>query len=166
MSGSLAATGFPIKPGLRQILKAARLAVDRHDCLSMHLPMKTALAAALLAMVCAPAQARTLQIVGTAGYLSEWEIRASADPEPSAVAGEHRGPISWKHVGLCATNGPVEKSGNLKFRISGWGPFSRIDATMSFDQTQCTYSGSYAAQTKGTMDCSDAKGIPITLTIW
>ena len=127
--------------------------------------MKTALAAALFAIVCAPAQARTLQIVGTAGYLSEWEIKASADPELSEAAGEHRGPISWKHVGLCAANGPVEKSGNIKFRISGWGPFSRIDATMSFDQTQCTYSGSYAAQTRGTMDCSDAKGIPITLTI-
>jgi len=128
----------------------------------MRLPMKTALAAALLGIVCTPAQARTLQIVGTAGYLSEWEIKASADPE---AAGEHRGPISWKHVGLCAANGPVEKSGNIKVRISGWGPFSRIDATMSFEQTQCTYSGSYAAQTRGTMDCSDARGIPITLTI-
>jgi hypothetical protein len=36
---------------------------------------------------------------------------------------------------------------------------------MSFDQTQCSYSGSYAARTQGTMDCSDAKGIPISLTI-
>jgi hypothetical protein len=127
--------------------------------------MKTALAAALLGIVCTPAQARTLQIVGTAGYLSEWEIRASADPEPFEAAGGHRGPISWKHVGLCAVNGPVEKTGNINVRISGWGPFSRIDATMWFDQTQCSYSGTYAATTKGTMDCSDAKGIPITLTI-
>jgi hypothetical protein len=134
----------------------------------MHLPMKAAFAAALV-VASAPAQARTLQIVGTAGYLSEWEIKASADPD--AAGGEHRGPISWKHVGLCTANGPVEKSGNLKFRISGWGPFSRIDATMSFEQTECTYSGSYAsggssaAGSRGTMDCSDAKGIPITLTI-
>jgi hypothetical protein len=165
MSGSLAATGFPIKPRLATDFESGETALGRHHCLSMHLPMKTALVAALFAIVCAPAQARTLQIAGTAGYLSEWEIKASADPELSAAAGEHRGPISWKHVGLCAVNGPVEKSGNIKLRISGWGPFSRIDATMSFDQTQCTYSGSYAAQTKGTMDCSDAKGIPITLTI-
>lgn len=135
----------------------------------MHLPMKTALAAALAGLALAPAQARTLQIVGTAGYLSEWEIKASADPD--AAGADHSGPIAWKHVGLCTANGPVEKSGNIKFRISGWGPFSRIDATMSFEQTECTYSGSYAAGgshaagTRGTMDCSDAKGIPITLTI-
>lgn len=129
----------------------------------MHVPMKAALAAALVAIASHAAQARTLQIVGTAGYLSEWEIKASADPD--SAGGEHRGPISWKHVGLCTANGPVEKSGNIKFRISGWGPFSRIDATMSFERTECTYSGAFAAGTRGTMDCSDAKGIPITLTI-
>jgi hypothetical protein len=109
-----------------------------------------------------PAHASTLQIVGTAGYLSEWEIKASADP---AAEGDLRGPISWKHIGLCAVNGPVEKSGDIKLKISGWGPFTRVDATMSFDKSECTYSGSLSGQTRGVMDCSDAKGIPITLTI-
>lgn len=128
----------------------------------MQLPIKAALAAALAGLLCVPAQARTLQIVGTAGYLSEWEIKASAD---QAAEGDLRGPISWKHTGLCAVSGPVEKSGNISLKISGWGPFTKVDATMSFDKSECTYSGSLSGQTKGVMDCSDAKGIPITLTI-
>ncbi len=81
------------------------------------------------------------------------------------ISGELSGPISWKHTGLCTVNGPVEKSGDMKFRISGWGPFSRIDATMSFENTNCTYSGSFSDGTRGTMDCTDAKGIPLTLSI-
>jgi hypothetical protein len=36
---------------------------------------------------------------------------------------------------------------------------------MSFERSQCTYSGSFSGQTKGTMDCTDAKGIPLTLSI-
>jgi hypothetical protein len=128
----------------------------------MQMPIKTAFAAALVSIACVPAQSRTLQIVGTAGYLSEWEIKASAD---QAAEGDMRGPISWKHIGLCAVNGPVEKSGDIKLKISGWGPFTRVDATMSFDKSECSYSGPLSGQTKGVMDCSDAKGIPITLTI-
>lgn len=128
----------------------------------MKLPITAAIAATFFGIACIPAQARTLQIVGTAGYLSEWEIKASAD---QAAEGDLRGPISWKHTGLCAVSGPVEKSGDIKLKISGWGPFARVDATMSFDKSECTYSGSLSGQTKGVMDCSDAKGIPITLTI-
>jgi hypothetical protein len=131
----------------------------------MYLHTKAALAVVLVWIGCVPAGARTLQIVGTAGYLSEWGVTATAEIDASAPAGEHRGPISWKHVGLCSVNGPVEKSGDIKFKISGWGPFTRIDATMSFDRIQCTYSGSFSGETRGTMDCSDAKGIPLTLTI-
>ena len=127
--------------------------------------MKAALAAALSVIASCPANAHTLQIVGTAGYLSEWEVKASAESDGADAAGEHQGTITWKHVGLCTVNGPVEKSGNIRFRISGWGPFTRIDATMSFEHSLCSYSGSFSGRTNGTMDCSDAKGIPLSLTI-
>jgi hypothetical protein len=131
--------------------------------------MRTILARAAIVAVLAPfalsaASGRSLQIEGTAGYLSEWEVAGDAAADP-ASADTMRGRISWKHVGLCAVSGPVEKSGDISFRISGWGPFARLDATMSFEQSQCTYSGSFSGQTKGTMDCTDAKGIPLTLSI-
>ena len=127
--------------------------------------MTAALVISALGLAPGAVEARSLQIVGTAGYLSEWEVKASVADDTSAPSGELSGPISWKHTGLCTVTGPVEKSGDIKFRISGWGPFSRIDATMSFEQTRCTYSGSFSAGTRGTMDCSDARGIPLTLSI-
>lgn len=125
---------------------------------------KAALVVAALALAQGPADARSLQIVGTAGYLSEWEVKGDV-ADDSAGSDALRGRISWKHVGLCTANGPVEKSGDITFKLSGWGPFARIDATMSFEQTQCTYSGSFSGGTRGTMDCTDAKGVPLSLTI-
>jgi hypothetical protein len=125
---------------------------------------KAALVVAVLGLAVAPAHARSLQIAGTAGYLSEWEVKGDAADDP-ASSDTMRGRISWKHIGLCTVNGPVEKSGDITFKLSGWGPFARIDATMSFEQTRCTYSGSFSGQTKGTMDCTDAKGIPLSLSI-
>jgi len=125
---------------------------------------KTAIVAVLAPFALNAASGRSLQIEGKAGYLSEWEVAGDAAADP-ASADTMRGRVSWKHVGLCAVNGPVEKSGDISFRISGWGPFARLDATMSFEQSQCTYSGSFSGQTKGTMDCTDAKGIPLTLSI-
>ncbi len=113
----------------------------------------------------APVNARSLEIAGTAGYLSEWEVKATVAENPAMPSGEMSGAVMWTHTGLCAVEGPVEKTGDLKFRISGWGPFARIDATMSFDQATCSYSGQFADGTKGTMDCSDAKGVPLTLSI-
>jgi hypothetical protein len=121
--------------------------------------------AVAIGLVCGPAHARSLEVAGTAGYLSEWDVKAKVSDNSSGDSGELTGPITWKHTGLCAVSGPVEKAGEMKFKISGWGPFSRIDATMSFGGAQCTYSGPFADGTKGAMDCSDAKGIPVTLSI-
>lgn len=130
--------------------------------------MRTALTSFTVAVavaILAPnaANARSLQIEGKAGYLSEWDVAGNVAEDTGSDT--MRGRISWKHTGLCTVNGPVEKSGDITFRISGWGPFSRLEATMSFEQSQCTYSGSFSGGTKGTMDCTDAKGIPITLSI-
>lgn len=123
-----------------------------------------AIVGAIAILVSGAATARSLQIEGKAGYLSEWDVIGDATDDPAA-SDTFRGRISWKHTGLCTVNGPVEKSGDITFKISGWGLFSRLDATMSFEQSQCTYSGSFSGQIKGTMDCTDAKGVPIKLSI-
>jgi hypothetical protein len=120
--------------------------------------------AAAFGLACGPAYARSLQVAGTAGYLSEWEIKATVAENVSG-GGELVGPITWKHTGLCTTNGPVEKAGEIKLRISGWGPLSRVDATMSFENATCTYSGRFSEGTTGHMDCSDAKGVPLAFSI-
>jgi hypothetical protein len=45
------------------------------------------------------------------------------------------------------------------------GASSQIDATVSLDGAQCSYSGAFAGSSSGQMDCSDAKGIPLTISI-
>jgi hypothetical protein len=116
----------------------------------------------VLALVSAggPAQSRSLHITGTAGYLSEWELYGEiADAGPRG-GGELVGRLVWKHVGLCSVNGPQEKPGDIRIKLSA--PY-KVDATISFDGDRCTYSG--PASGSGRMDCRDAGGIPLSISI-
>jgi hypothetical protein len=106
------------------------------------------------------AQSRSLYVSGTAGYLSEWEMGGEvADTQPGG--GEFIGRLVWKHVGVCSVNGPQERPGHIRIRLSG--P-SKVDATISFDGDHCTYTG--PASGTGRMDCRNAGGgIPISISI-
>lgn len=115
-----------------------------------------------LGLACGPALSRPLEVEGKAGYLSEWDVKAAVTP---GAGGELSGPVTWRHTGLCTVEGPVEKSGILSFRISGSGPLARISATISFNGDQCSYRGAFSGETRGHMDCSNAKGIPLSLSI-
>ena len=117
-----------------------------------------------LGMAGGPAQSQSRQVAGTAGYLSEWEIRGAVTERVSAGRSEFFGPVIWKHVGLCSVNGPQEKYGEIKFQISRSGSLSQIDATISLEDARCTYSGNFSDSTSGLMDCSDAKGVPLALS--
>ena len=112
----------------------------------------------------APAQSQSLQIAGTAGYLSEWELGGAVTQTVSAGHSEFFGPVTWTHVGLCSVNGPQEKHGEIRFRISKSGALSEINATISLEGARCTYTGQLADGTRGLMDCSDAKGVPLALS--
>jgi hypothetical protein len=111
------------------------------------------------------AQSRSLQIAGNAGYLSEWELHGTVTENNSAGGNEFSGPLLWKHVGLCSVNGPQEKYGEIRFHILSSGSLSRIDAAISLDGTQCSYSGDFSGSSGGHMDCSGAKGIPLSISI-
>src|SRR5262245_32620050 len=105
-----------------------------------------------------PAQSRSLHISGIAGYLSEWELDGEvADTQPGS---ELVGRLVWKHVGLCSVNGPQERLGDIRIRLSA---ASKVDATISFDGDRCTYSG--PASGSGRMDCRGAGGIPLSISI-
>jgi hypothetical protein len=43
-------------------------------------------------ITCAPAQSRSLQILGTAGYLSEWEVNALSRKKVRSAAMSFPGP--------------------------------------------------------------------------
>jgi hypothetical protein len=125
--------------------------------------MRTLCLASLLIALPALAQAVPLQVSGKAGYLSEWEVTATANPNASDTR-EFSGPLMVKHVGLCNPNGPVEKPGEIKLRVSGLSR-STLDATLTFGGQTCTLRAFRADTVEGTMDCPDTRGVPITLTI-
>jgi hypothetical protein len=116
-------------------------------------------------MSCGPAHSRSLEIIGTAGYLSEWELNGSVAEKSPPGSNEFSGALVWKHVGLCSVNGPEEKPGEIRFQISKSSSSSRIQAAISLGGAQCTYNGEFSGSSSGHMDCTDAKGVPLSISI-
>lgn len=108
-------------------------------------------------------QAASLKVSGTAGYLSEWEFHGEV--APTSTNGEFSGPVTWEHVGLCSANGPERKSGKITLRLTRSGQLSEIRAALSLDRAECTFSAAFSDQATGMMDCSDAKGVPLALSL-
>lgn len=120
------------------------------------------LAAALL--VPAPARAEVIKVAGKAGYLAEWEVSASVSADAAGGAREFSGPMTMTHTGLCTVSGPVEKSGEIRYRLSGLFR-ARMDATLTIDGTRCTFSGVLSQAYSGVMDCPGTKGVPLTISV-
>jgi hypothetical protein len=118
----------------------------------------------LLAGGAFPAAARTLEVAGTAGYLSEWELSAEVTAAISGDREQFSGPLTLKHVGLCSANGPEEKSGKIEFYISKSLWSSQIHATLFIGGTRCSYSGQLSGS-GGFMECSDGNGIPLQIKL-
>ena len=119
-----------------------------------------------LGIAAGPAQSRSLQIAGTAGYLSEWELKGEVTERMSTGGGQElSGPLVWTHIGLCSVNGPEEKPGETNVRISKAGAVAKIEGTILFNGARCSYNGRVSGSSSGYMDCSDASGIPLSLSI-
>ena len=125
---------------------------------------KALLVTVVLSAVSGAAQARSLQINGTAGYLSEWELNGAVTERISSGSSVFSGPLIWKHVGLCSANGPEEKRGEIRFQTDRSGSISQINATLSLDGIQCTDNGR-SDGSSGHMDCSDAMDVPLSISI-
>jgi hypothetical protein len=119
----------------------------------------------VLAVTAPVARAEPLRVTGTAGYLSEWELQGDVTENTPGAGKEFSGPLTWKHVGLCTVNGPLQKTGKIHFQIFGSGASSRIDATLWLDGAQCKYSGALSDRSTGLMDCARAEGVPLTLSL-
>ncbi|HET7253920.1 MAG TPA: hypothetical protein VFJ46_09155, partial [Xanthobacteraceae bacterium] len=68
-------------------------------------------------------------------------------------------------VGLCSVNGPEEKPGEIRFQILKSSSSSRIQAAISLGGAQCTYNGEFSGSSSGHMDCTDAQGVPLSISI-
>jgi hypothetical protein len=112
--------------------------------------------------------AQSLTASGVAGYLSEWQLSAKLSQNPTT--GEFTGPLNIKHVGLCTHEGPDETTTQIDLRITDAKHWfakakSEIKATFVMDGSACTLTGSFSETYKGYMDCANAKGVPIELSL-
>jgi hypothetical protein len=117
-----------------------------------------------LAASAAPARSESLQVTGYAGVLGEWELTATVvTRKASQRTREYAGPLTMKHVGWCTQEGPQEKSGEIRLRISTLS--SRLKATLSVDAVDCTYRASLSDSYTGTMECPGRAAVPLELWV-
>ncbi len=114
----------------------------------------------VLAALVTPAQAQSLQLIGYSGYLGEWEVTATVTEDTSGRK-QYAGPMTMKHVGICTQDGPEERTG--KIRLERSASLSRLNATLSVDGVECTYSGQLADSYTGTLSCPDREAVPLRL---
>ncbi len=120
---------------------------------------------AVFSLVANAAHAQSARVAGAAGYLSEWAFSGNLSETGAHGGNQFSGSVNWKHVGLCSHNGPEEKSGDFTLQISRSGSAPQIHAVLKVDGAQCEYNGPLSENSTGRMDCSDAKGIPLTLSV-
>jgi hypothetical protein len=116
----------------------------------------------VLGLIVTPAGAQSLQVVGYAGVLGEWELSATVTGTGPRT-NELYGPLSIRHTGLCTQDGPEEKAGDLRFQLSSAS--SRLNATLRVDGIECRYSGKLADSYSGTMTCPDRPAVPLRLWV-
>jgi hypothetical protein len=109
----------------------------------------------------APAQAQSLQVVGYAGVLGEWELTATVTEKPLRWSREFSGPLTMKHVGICTQDGPEQKSGEIRFQISALS--SQLDATLLVEGIECSYRARLSDPYSGMMACPDREAVPLKL---
>jgi hypothetical protein len=117
---------------------------------------------ALLGFI-APAHAQSREVTGQAGVLGEWELTATVTERNVGGAKEFVGPLSLKHVGICTVDGPEEKRGELRLRMSEMS--TRVTATLLIEGSECTYKGDLKSLDDGIMNCPDRRGVPLVLSI-
>jgi hypothetical protein len=126
--------------------------------------MRTSPLVILLVASAAPAQATSMQVTGKLGYLSEWEMAGTVTEQASAGKREFSGPLVLRHVGLCTPGRPVEMSGQIRYRITGWTT-SRMKATLWIDGTECGFEAKLSEAYEGVLSCQQWRGVPLSVSV-
>jgi hypothetical protein len=121
--------------------------------------VKALLLPIILVVLTVPVEAESLDVVGYSGFLGEWEISATVTANSERPM-EYDGPLTMKHVGLCTQDGPEEKTGDIRLRMS---PPSQLEATLSVANIQCSYHGRLSDFYSGTLICPDREAVPLKL---
>jgi len=108
------------------------------------------------------ANAEPVGLTGYAGVLGEWELTAPLTATVSDRSKEFTGPLKMRHVGYCTQDGPEEKTGEIRVRLSGPAA-SRLTATLVVNGVECSFSGRQSNAYTGSLKCPDRRAVPLTL---
>lgn len=108
------------------------------------------------------ASAESVEITGYAGVLGEWELTGNLTATASDQSKEFAGPLKMRHVGYCTQEGPEEKAGEIRVRLSGPAA-SRLTATLVVNGVECSFSGRQSDAYTGSLKCPDRRAVPLTL---
>ena len=106
------------------------------------------------------AAAGTLEVLGQAGVLGEWELTANLASTDGGARKQFSGPLVMKHVGICSVDGPEIKQGEIKLQLIG---SSRVTATLVVAGVTCTYAGRKSDSFNGVMRCPDQRDVPLQM---
>jgi hypothetical protein len=123
--------------------------------------VKSLLSAVALGALGISAQAQSLEVVGYAGVLGEWELIGTAAPIEGAGSGEFSGSVTMTHVGICTQDGPERTEGEIRFRMAA----SRLDAKLSLAGVECAYTAALSDAYTGRMDCPGRPAVPLKLWV-
>jgi hypothetical protein len=115
----------------------------------------------LLAEATQAADVESLQLLGQAGVLGEWEIIANVSSMDTGARKQFTGPLLMKHVGICSVDGPEQKTGEIQLELFG---SSRVKATLVVEGMTCIYDGRKSDSYSGVLRCPDRRDVP--LLIW
>jgi hypothetical protein len=114
----------------------------------------------LISAPSASSSASALELIGQAGVLGEWELTANLTA--TGAKQEFAGPITLKHTGVCTTDEPETRSGEIRLQLAS---ASRVKATLTIDGNPCTYSATKSDAYVGTMSCRDRRDVPLRLWV-
>lgn len=127
--------------------------------------MKSSWILLVLAPVAAQAQSQPqpLQLTGYFGDRGEWEMSANLAVNPADRTKEFKGPLLLRHTGVCTQDGPEEKAGDIRLRLSE--SRSELEATLKFDGMECRFAGRLSSDRyTGPMSCPDRRAKQ--LNVW
>ncbi len=115
----------------------------------------------VLCALAVPVCVHSMEVIGYAGYLGEWELTASVTENAAHSAKEFSGPLTMTHVGICTQDGPEKKTGEIHLQLSQRP--ARLQATLLVDGVECSYSGRLADSYTGEMACPHRAAMPLVL---
>jgi len=121
--------------------------------------MKALLVLVSLGALAGPASAQSIEVFGYAGVLGEWELNAEVAQTLPGDSVTLRGLLTMRHVGICTQAGPEEKSGEIWLQVS----LARLDATLTFANEQCNFTGTLSKSHTGVLRCRDRGDVPLML---